>query len=319
MEARDFDIRYPVEILPPSLAQWRPGNCGVAGVWRLQAAEPGPALGIVSLMHGNEFGGAIALDRLLADGLRPARGSLCIIFANLDAFDRFDRDHPRRSRCVERDLNRLWDAALVADDRGVEGRRARELLPLLDGLDHVLDLHSMSHPCAPLLLPGLAGAALGVAEAMAWPGTIIRDGGHEEGPRLIDHPRFAGDGRTAILAECGQHWAADTPRVALETALRWLGHFGAVAPDFRRRYVRDRALPAPRLIEVVARHTVTGDGPFRFAAGFTGLEVLKKGDPIGQDGGAPVAAPFDGCILVMPAHGATRGQTAVRLGREVPA
>lgn len=55
---------------------------------------------------------------------------------------------------------------------------------------------------------------------------------------------------------------------------------------------------------------------FRFLAPYRGLEVIPKaGTVIAYDGEAPVATPYDDCVLIMPSRRLVPGQTAVRLGR----
>jgi succinylglutamate desuccinylase len=56
---------------------------------------------VVALTHGNEIAGAVALDRLLRAGIRPCAGRLSLVFANLDAFARFDPQDPTASRFVD--------------------------------------------------------------------------------------------------------------------------------------------------------------------------------------------------------------------------
>ena len=49
------------------------------------------------------------------------------------------------------------------------------------------------------------------------------------------------------------------------------------------------------------------------------LEVIPEaGTVIARDGKRAVTTPYDDCVLVMPSLRLKPGQTAVRLGREVP-
>ena len=101
-----FAPPFEVKLAAPDLSQWRRGNIGIPGFWRFASGQPGPHVVIVSLVHGNEIAGAVALDRLLRAGARPAAGTLTAGFANLEAFDRFDPSQPTASRFVDEDLNR---------------------------------------------------------------------------------------------------------------------------------------------------------------------------------------------------------------------
>ena len=94
-------------------------------------------------------------DWLLAQAFRPVRGTFTAVFANVEAYATFDRSEPFASRCVDEDFNRLWTAEVLDGPRQtVELARARELRPVYDGADFLLDLHSMTDPCPPLALCG---------------------------------------------------------------------------------------------------------------------------------------------------------------------
>ena len=61
-----------------------------------------------------------------------------------------------------------------------------------------------------------------------------------------------------------------------------------------------------------------GDGRFRFADEFHGLEVIPQaGTVIAYDGARPIRTPYDDCVLIMPSRRLAPGLTAVRLGRFV--
>ena len=146
---------FAVRIDRPDLAPWRAGNTGIAGFTSHTAEAAGPNVLLLALMHGNEYAGAIALDRLLRARLKPLRGRLTFGFANLAAFDTFDPEHPTASRFVDEDLNRLWDPAVLDGSRqSRELARAREIYPAVTAADVVLDLHSMLWPSDPLILCG---------------------------------------------------------------------------------------------------------------------------------------------------------------------
>ena len=86
--------RFAVRIDRPDLAPWRTGNTGIAGFTSHEAEVAGPHVLLLALMHGNEYAGAIVLDRLLRAKLKPLRGRLTVGFVNLAAFDAFDRENP---------------------------------------------------------------------------------------------------------------------------------------------------------------------------------------------------------------------------------
>lgn len=309
----------PIELTPPDITPYRQGNTGLDHVLSLSADEPGPHVVLNALVHGNEISGAIALDHLLRLRLRPRRGRLTFAFANTEAYHRFDRQNPYASRFVDEDFNRLWSPEHLDGRRdSVELRRARQLRPLYQSADLLLDLHSMTADTPPLTLCGRTTRGRDLALGLGHPAWVVADDGHSGGRRLIDFGAFAEPegARTAILVECGQHWRADTAVVALESCLRLLRGLEMIDPT-----VGPRLLPraeAQRLVDVTEVVTATSD-QFRFTAPFVGLEVIgQSGTVIGWDGDQAIRTPYPDCVLIMPARRVKAGQTAVRLGRILP-
>lgn len=308
---------YTVEISPPDITPYRGGNTGIDYVTTLDSGKSGPHVMVTALVHGNEICGAIVLDELMRGGIRPLHGRLTLAFCNIAAFERFDVANPETSRWVDEDLNRMWTAAVLDGERdSTELRRARALRPLVDSVDFLLDIHSMQHPSAPLLLTGSLAKGRDLAAAVAYPALAVSDAGHAAGRRMRDYAGFgdAASPKNALLVECGQHWARRTVDVARETTLRFLAHFGII--DSRDGPFRFAETPLPQQI-VEVTHPVTIESElFRFAQTFTGLQVIEKaGTLVGWDGEREVRTPYDHCVLVMPSKRLYRGQTAVRLGR----
>jgi predicted deacylase len=310
----------PIEIALPSLAPYAGGNAGVPYAWTFTAARPGPHVLLQALTHGNEVCGAIALDWMLRQEVRPERGTLSLVFANVAAYERFDANDPFASRCVDEDFNRLWTADVLDGPRdSVELRRARELRPLYDRADYLLDLHSMSEACAPLAMAGRQRKGLVLAQALGVPRHIVIDGGHSAGRRLRDYSFFddPADARSALLIECGQHWEASAPAVAQQATLRWLRHFGMAARDLLDAFLDRGPVPPQALIEVTTTVTIATDA-FAFTIPVQGLQTIARaGTTYAIDGEAEIRTPHDGCVLIMPTRRPRKGETAVRLGRYV--
>ena len=199
---------FPVYTAAPDLAPFLAGNTGIRGFTTRDSGRPGPHVVLVSLIHGNELAGAIVIAELLRQNFVPRRGRVTMGFANIDAFARFDPANPLASRFVEEDMNRVWDdAQLSGVRRSLELDRAREMRPIIDAADLLLDLHSMLWPSDPLLLCGPTARGRALALALATPHVVIADHGHAGGKRLIDYARFTGRPPAAgILVEAGQHW-----------------------------------------------------------------------------------------------------------------
>ncbi|CAG0967058.1 hypothetical protein BURK1_01020 [Burkholderiales bacterium] len=311
----------PIEVAFPDLARWEAGNAGVPYVWTFASRAAGPHVVVQALTHGNEVCGAIAVDRLLDEGVRPARGTLTFVFANVAAYGSFDPAEPFASRCVDEDFNRVWSADVLDGPR--ESRdlaRARELRPVIDRADALIDLHSMTDPCPPLALAGARAKGLALARAVGVPEHIVVDAGHAAGRRLRDYAFFddPADPRAALLVECGQHWERAAPGVALESTLRFLAHFGTIGRAEADARLGPARTPAQRAIAVTDVVTIASDR-FAFAFPVHGLMVVEKaGTLLATDGDREVRTPHDDCVLVMPTRRPKSGETAVRLGQFVP-
>ena len=312
---------YPVELSPPDLRTYRHVGSGPEYVVSYDSEKPGPHVMLMALVHGNEICGAIALDRLLRRGIRPSRGRLTFAFANIAAYEQFDRRYPEATRYVDEDFNRLWSQEkLEAQIDTVERRRARELRPLIDTVDLLLDLHSMQHPSAPLALSGPLQKGKDLAIAVGAPEVVVVDSGHASGSRLRDYGWFTDADRpaNALLVECGQHWAAESAAVAVDVSYRFLAHADILPDEFIPLEAR-ASRPPQRVIEVTDRVTVQSDH-FRFTESFLGLEEIPKaGEIIGFDGPTPIRTPYANAVLVMPSRRLVKGQTAVRIGRAIEA
>lgn len=307
-------------LAPIDLGRWRDTKrSGVEGLVRLESGRPGPHVMVTALVHGNELCGAHALDHLLRRGLAPTRGRLSVCFANLAAYDRFDPGDPYASRFVDEDLNRVWHAAaLDGPGRSLELVRARVLRPEIDRVDALLDLHSMPRAEPPLVLAGPLEKGRRLARRLGWPATVIADHGHHGGVRLRDYGPLGDPAAapTALLVECGQHWAATSVEVAVGAVLRFLAVFGLLAPA----WAADAPTPDPaaqRFIEVTHVVTIASDA-FAFVRPFESLEVIPDpGTVIARDGDRRITTPYPDCILILPGDRRGLGQTAVRLGRTV--
>ena len=307
--------RFAVGLAAPDLRPWLGGNCGIPGVWSFSAAAPGPHLALVALTHGNEIAGAIVLADMLSAGISPQRGRLSLIFANTEAFMAFDPQNPTATRYLDEDLNRLWGEDRLQSPRDSrEMRRVRELLPVIESVDVLVDLHSMLWPSDPLMLVADTQPAIRLGQSLGTPRLTVADPGHISGRRLVDHARFTkpGSSAAAVLVEAGQHWEAATVAAMAQTARRVLGLFDIAGPQPAPR-------PEPPLLARVTETVTATSHSFIFAREFRGGEIIPEaGTVIAHDGAREIRTPHDDCLLVMPTPVAPRGHTAVRLARFQP-
>lgn len=315
-------VPHPVQTLPPQLARWATAASGVPYVQERCGPTAGPDVLLTALVHGNEYSGAIALDELLASGWLPTCGRVTAAFCNVAAFERFDARQPDASRFVDEDFNRVWGLPrLDASARSAELDRARQLRPFVDRATHLLDLHSMHEPCAPLLITGTLQRNIDFAQALQTSSQVVVDAGHADGVRMRDYGAFgAPDGqRIALLLEAGQHWQASAVQVARNTLMRFLVRAGAMTRDAVPAgwLLPDSAPPAPI---IVTDRVVAASMDFRFVPPFNtatgGETIARAGTLIALDAGREITTPYDDCMLVMPSVRQLRaGVTTVRLGR----
>jgi hypothetical protein len=332
----EFPVRLPV----PDLRPWLEGNL-LPGIWSFEAALPGPHVALVALIHGNEIAGALLLTRWLRQGMRPLRGRLTFIFANLAAFARFDPADPTVSRFVDEDMNRIWDdSVLDGPRRSCELDRARAMRPLMDQVDVLLDLHSMLWPSDPLIIAGGTVRSRALGLQLGTPALVVADQGHSTGRRLIDCSAFAEPrGSSALLVEGGLHWEPATVDTLERCAtsllyqtglLRRPSQLDTVLPDPAKPDTAspDTSLPVadpsgpgapcypPGRLAEVTRTVIAGTHGFAFVQDFRGGTVIPhRNTLLALDGEQEIRTPHDDCLLVMPSPRTMRGHTAVRLAR----
>ena len=224
-------MKYRIEIKPPDIRGYRHGNAGVDYVHAWDSGRPGPTVMVQALTHGNEFSGAIALGFLFAQKPKIEKGKLVLAFANVAAFERFDFEDPDRSRYIDEDYNRVWADAVINGPRdSAELRRARELLPFVDRADYLLDLHTMTEPCRPIMVCGMLDKGAEFARRVGVPADLLIDTGHPAGLRMRDRGGFGdpASAKNALLIEAGQHWERSSVDVAIDTTLRFLQATGVV-------------------------------------------------------------------------------------------
>ncbi len=312
-------MKYRIEIQPPDIEPHRDGNAGVDYVHVLDSGTPGPTVMVQALTHGNEFSGAIALQFIFENRLKPVKGRLVLAFANVAAFERFDFDDPDRSRYIDEDYNRVWaDEVILGKRDSAELRRARELRPFVDAADYLLDLHSMHEPCRPIMVCGMLDKGAEFARRIGTPADLLIDTGHPAGLRMRDRGGFGDPSspKNAVLIECGQHWEKSSVDVAIDTTLRFLKATGVVDPawvESRLKLKPPKEQKVVRVTEPVVAKTMA----FGFAKPWKGLEVIPKaGSLVATDGDKTWRTPYDNCVLVMPSLVHLKpGTTMVRLGR----
>lgn len=312
---------YPIVCEFPDIDPYKSGNCGVDWITTFDSGNSGPHVMISAVVHGNEPCGAFALDWLFRRNVRPLVGKLSLAFMNVQAYQSFNTSDPVASRYLDQDFNRVWqNEHLDANKTSRELERAREVRPFMDGVDFLLDIHSMQHKMAPLMLAGNLKKGRDLACVLGAPEWVVCDNGHAEGKRLRDYAGFSesNSNKTAILYEAGQHWEKDAGPRSIGICVDFLQTLGVVDPDFGiKNDITTEQSGSQQVVDIVCPVTVKSD-KFEFADNFYGFEVLpKEGTLIAMDDELEIRTPHDDCVLIMPSRRLEPGKTAVRLGRFV--
>ncbi len=302
----------PLEVLPRDLSAYRQGNTGIDYVHRFESGKPGPHVLVNALTHGNEICGMVAATHLLDTGVRPKIGTLTVSFANMEAYNAFDIDNPYENRQLVHNLNRIWSAEwLDGSEQSPELRRARELRPVLDAADYVLDIHSTRAPVQPFWVYPEMDRNTALAAAVGAPAVqLVMPAGRFPGTGVLNYGRHgdpASDSGGALVVECGQHFAQSAALLATDVTLRFLAHLGLIDAPANSA----PAAPAQpfRLLEV---HMVKSED-FTFTRPLLGFEVFNKGELIAINAGEEIRSPCDNCTIFMPTRMPIVGREAVYL------
>ncbi len=302
----------PLEVLPRDLSAYRQGNTGIDYVHRFESGKPGPHVLVNALTHGNEICGMVAATHLLDTGVRPKIGTLTVSFANMEAYNAFDIDNPYENRQLVHNLNRIWSPEwLDGSEQSPELRRARELRPVLDAADYVLDIHSTRAPVQPFWVYPEMDRNTALAAAVGAPAVqLVMPAGRFPGTGVLNYARHgdpASNSGGALVVECGQHFAQSAATLATDVTLRFLAHLGLIDAPANSA----PAAPAQpfRLLEV---HMVKSED-FTFTRPLLGFEVFNQGELIAINAGEEIRSPCDNCTIFMPTRMPIVGREAVYL------
>lgn len=312
------------ELAPRDITAYRRGNTGIDYVHRFDSGRPGPAVAIAGLTHGNELCGMTAVAWLLDHAVRPRVGSLTLWFGNVAAYERLRADdlaNHTRHRFVDRDLNRAWGDDVIANDHvSIEARRVRELLPIVEVQDRLLDIHSTTYCPTPFFVYRDLPRARNLAERIGIPSRhVLMAGGQYSGLTMAERGRFGASGgdATCLVVECGTHLAPAAGAMAHRVAVAFLVQCGVVDPAWAEPHIRGAAPDTPPRRYRVEHVFRPEHDDARFARPFSSFEQLAEGAPIAIDGDRTLNAPFDDCVILMPTPVIAKGRDMVTLARIV--
>jgi hypothetical protein len=218
----------------------------------------------------------------MKNDVRPIAGKLSFSFANPEAYSAFDASNPWASRYIDEDMNRIWgNDVLNGDQNSLEVRRARDMCPILDQVDMLLDLHSMDNANPAMMMTGGHAKGQKLVRDIAAPEFIISDSGHSSSKRLRDYGEFDDplSGKNALLLEYGQNWQEQRKIVSIDLALWLLKLFGTI--DINTLMDDHLELPEDQsLIEVTHSITITTDN-FKWVIHLlAGMAKIKFASPM---------------------------------------
>jgi len=306
----------PLEVLPRDLSAYREGNVGIPYVHRFESGRPGPHVLINAITHGNEICGMVAAAHLLDTGVRPRIGTLTVSFAHVEAYEAFDIEQPYENRQLVHNLNRIWSADMLDGPQdSPELRRARELRPVLDAADYVLDIHSTRAPVQPFWVYTEMDRNTALASAVGAPQVhLVMPPGIFPGTGVMGYGRHGdpdSDSGGSLVVECGQHFSQSAATLATDVTLRFLAHLGLIDTP-----AGTPPPPAPRRYRLLEVHMVKS-ADFSFTRPVLGFETYATDELIAMNGTEEIRSPCDDCTIFMPTRMPIVGREAVYLTVEV--
>lgn len=239
--------------------------------------------------HGDEIGplpAAVELLEALVEGRWRPRVHLSLAVGNPEAVR-------AGVRGLDSDLNRVFLPS-PPDDR--EGRRARELMPVLDDVDVLLDLHQTGAPTASAfyILPWDEAHARWVRALGGAPMWITRppDQGFSPSTCCVDE-YVRQRGRIGLTLELSQK--GPDPATA-QAALGVMRRLVELAEDPRRLAAEAEARPEPGYLVLSWREPM-GEPTRRLREGLRNLQPVEQGQLLSPDGAPALPCPVGGYLL----------------------
>ncbi len=246
----------------------------------LTGKNPGNNVVVMVGVHGDEICGPEALARILPN-LSIDTGKVTFVWGNPEALR-------IGARFIDSNLNRLFQSndALTDEQRSsYEYSRSREILPVLQTADALLDVHSSATPNS---VPFIICEPHSFDIASVLPTELISSGWDAIQPGGTDS--FVNKkGGKGICIECGYHndvEAIDRAEEAIYTFLKSTGNISG-------------SIPTPSEGKVFMNVTFLYKSKINFTPirQFNDFERVTSGELIGIDAEEMVSAPYDGFVL----------------------
>ena len=261
--------------------------------------KSGPNLVIMAGVHGDERCGLNAFTTIIPTFI-PLCGKVTFIIGN-------PRAVILRKRKYEADLNRMFRPAkdLTSSEKNTyEFVRSRELIPILEKADALLDIHSST---TEITTPFVICEKQSFKVSTKLPVETIVSGIDSLHPTGTD--AFVNQsGGLGICIECGNHNDPQSTQVAIDATKRFLHYFSVI--NLKDDYI----IKNQRFIK--AEFIYKNKDYFRLSKAFKEFEKIDANSTIGIDGVLDVKAPYNGVIL-FPQNQTKTNSEAFLYGREI--
>lgn len=266
------------------------------GVSKITSHNPGPTIALMAGVHGDEKPGVLALQEYTPH-LSLLCGTLYIIYANLPAMK-------QNVRMVEKNINRCF----LKDNDGTtaEDIRVRELMPILDKCDALLDIHAYHDLTGdPFVI--CEDTAMDIATKLD--PELISTGWADTEPGGSDTYLYL-QGKIGITLECGPLTQIDAGKqVALKVIQQFLKHFGMINTP------TEFSTQAKRIIRTESA-VIRVSEDFYLDPNLTSFSKLVPGKVFASQDGTEYVGKQDQYII-FPRPQTKIGTEAFTLGREI--
>ena len=253
------------------------------------SAQPGPHLLILGGVHGDEPCGTIALTRLaqeLSSGALPLLAGRVTLIPQANP-----AAGAANTRYTEANLNRVMRPH--ENPHHYEQRLANSICSYIGGADLLLDLHAVTSRSVPFTFldwdtPQTRSwlQALGLPYALSgWDKLYPPDKDSSSSAAYA-----VGQGKTAVVVECGQKTDPASAEVAYAMARASLAYHGLTAPY-------NHAVQPTRALRLTSIGWKERDG--QLLQPFTNFEAVRQGQPLARyEDGTVLQADVDGYIIM---------------------
>jgi len=257
----------------------------------LASSNPGAHVVIVGGTHGNEPGGVkaiVQLHRAFRNGeIALKRGKISFLLGNPKAYE-------KDVRYIDRDLNRIF---VKQAPSSVEGKRALEIESFFgnhDGINALLDLHSVSIGDFKLLVytKDDSGSTEFALRLSSIPLHFVFHPAHMPGT-LIE--AASAHGIRGLIVECGNHYAKQAVDTARQHIHNFLARHDLIDEGYRLQETTPARVTVYESIQAIKPHA---DFVFLIKDIKTGTKLLK-GWKYAKDNHGYHVAPQD-CHVVVP-------------------